>query len=529
MSYRILLCLLLFVLVLAGCVNPLPAFPFRESATSSPEDDVVISVAAEKTSIPTLSPIALETPEVDLQDLSLYQASLRSEFTGDVSTITGATRYLIQVTLHPGEPPTLTGLERVRYTNTEPVPLDVLVFRLYPNLPGYGGAMTVGDVVVDGTAVETALMKQGSALQVPLEPALAPGMSVEVTLPFSTTVPTDRSAGYDVFSFIDDVYALAGFYPTIPVFDDEGWNVEIPALYGDVTFTDVALYQVQLTVPADLRVVTSGSVVATAEHDDGTRTLLAVGGPIRDFYIAMSADYQVISQQVDGTRVNSYYLPGQEEGGAEALRYASESLHLFSQEFGAYPYTELDVVATPTSAGGIEYPGVIAIASSFYGDPDYYYFGVVVTHEMAHQWWYGLVGSDQLDEPWMDEALTNYSMYLYYEGTAGRDQANVIKEKVFKEPYRTAQREFRDREVGGPVSSFSQEDYVTIVYGKGPLFFDAVRAQVGDAAFFAALQTYLARHRYRVAYPEDLIAAFEDASGQQIDDLYRSWIEGKGE
>jgi aminopeptidase N len=270
-------------------------------------------------------------------------------------------------------------------------------------------------------------------------------------------------------------------------------------------------------------------VVATAEHDDGTRTLLAVGGPIRDFYIAMSADYRVVSQQVDGTRVNSYYLPGQEEGGAEALRYASESLHLFSQEFGAYPYAELDVVATPTSAGGIEYPGVIAIASSFYGDPDYYYFGVVVTHEVAHQWWHGLVGSDQLDEPWMDEALTNYSMYLYYEGTAGRDQANVIKEKVFKEPYRTAQQEFRDREVGGPVSSFSQEDYVTIVYGKGPLFFDAVRAQVGDAAFFAALQTYLARHRYRVAYPEDLIAAFEDASGQQIDDLYRSWIEGKAE
>ena len=83
--------------------------------------------------------------------------------------------------------------------------------------------------------------------------------------------------------------------------------------------------------------------------------------------------------------------------------------------------------------------------------------------------------------------------------------------------------------MAGPVASFSERDYGAIVYGKGPLFFDALRTQLGDDAFFAALRDYLEAHRYDVAYPDDLIVAFEDTSGQQIDDLYEFWILGETE
>jgi hypothetical protein len=461
-----------------------------------------------------------------MEDLSLFQPALKPEFEADAEALPDASRYFIQVTLDPDEPTTLTGVERVRYTNTEDVPLDAVYFRLYPNLPGYGGSITVEKVVLNGTPVETTLEAGGSALRVPLDPPLAPGDVADLTLWFREIVPTDTVAGYGLYAYEDDVYALAGFYPTIPVYDDEGWNVEVAPPYGDATFTDAAFYQVHLTVPEDLTMVTSGSTLEISENDDGSRTWVAVGGPMRDFYVAMSSDYEVASQEVDGTRVNSYYRSAQDEGGELALRYASDALRVFSERFGPYPYSELDVVATPTNAGGIEYPGAIVVAQALY-DLEGGFFELATVHEVAHQWWYGLVGNDQLDEPWLDESLTNYSAFLYYEDTAGEDAADLIKQRVFEGPYLTAQKDERDRGVGGPVDSFSERDYGAIVYGKGPLFFDALRAQLGDEAFFAALRDYLETHRYGAAYPDDLIAAFEETTGQQIDDLYEFWILGQ--
>ena len=533
-------------LALAACSRSLPIPPPVGGATASPtlsqdptpspthrpqddalhpsQDDAPPTRAAQAPISPLPTPIP--PPAVDMGDLSLFRSALKPDFVADVEALPGAPRYFIQATLDPDEPTTLAGVQQVRYTNQEDTPLDDLYFRLYPNLPGYGGSMTVEKVVLNGAPVETRLEAQNSALRVPLDPPLAPGDVVDLTLWFRETLPTDTSAGYGLYAYADDVYALAGFYPTIPVYDDEGWNVEVAPPYGDATFTDVALYQVQLTVPEDLTVVTSGSTLETSDNDDGTRTWIAVGGPMRDFFVAMSPDYEVVSQEVDGTRVNSYYRSDQDEGGQLALRYAADALRVFGERFAPYPYTELDVVATPTNAGGIEYPGAIVVAQALYGDEGGF-FELATAHEVAHQWWYGLVGNDQLDEPWLDEALTNYSAYLYYADTAGEEAADLVKERVFESPYRTAQKDERDRGVAGPVASFSERDYGAIVYGKGPLFFDALRAQLGDEAFFAALRAYLEEHRYGVAYPEDLIVAFEETSGQQIDDLYEFWILGQ--
>jgi hypothetical protein len=459
--------------------------------------------------------------------MAVYRPALKPGFVGDVDLLPNATRYDIDVQVHAGTSPTLSGAQHVRYVNDEGVPLDKVVFRLYPNLPDFGGSMAVGDVTVDGVPVKPAYEAGRSAMVVPLRPALAPGAAAVVTLDFRATLPTDTKSGYAVFVNAEGVYAMAGFYPTIPVYDAQGWNIEVSPPYGDVTFTDASFYRVQVTAPATLTVVTSGHTVRRVNHGEGTTTWTAVGGPIRDFYIAMGDDYRVLSEQVGGTRVNSYYRSGQDEGGRQALKYAGEALRLFSSKFGEYPYAELDVVPTPTNAGGIEYPGVIVVSESLYVERGAY-FELVVAHEVAHQWWYGLVGSDQLDEPWMDEALANYCMYVYFENTATPEDAKRIRATTFEDTYRELQQDHVDRAIGGPVAGFlSQSDYVAVVYGKGPLFFDAVRKRLGDDAFFAGLRAYQEQHRYGVAYPEDLVSAFEGASGHQIEDLYRSWVLGR--
>ena len=471
-------------------------------------------------------PAEAPPPALDTAELAVYAPALRPEFRSDLQRVAHATRYEIQASLLPGEPPRVVGSQRVRYANQETVALDDLVFRLFPNLPGFGGHMSVGELAREGVWLEARQAEPASVLHVPLRPALPPGATLELSMTFTATLPTDTSNGYALFAFADGVYALAGFYPIIPVYDDEGWNAELTPPYGDVTFTDVAFYRVTLRAPAELTLVTSGTVLEVVESAPGIRTWTAVAGPVRDFYIAASPDYGVISREVDGTRINSYYRGAQAAAGQQALEQSSAALRLYSRRFGDYPYAELDVVPTPTNAGGIEYPGVIVVAQQLYEKQDDF-FELVIAHEAAHQWWYGLVGNDQVDEPWLDEALANYSAYHYFESTSGQARADSIRQHFFEEPYQQVQATGQDRGVAGSVASFDAASYGAIVYGKGPLFFDAVRQRLGDGAFFAALRRYLASHRYGIAYPADLVAAFEESSGQSIADLYRQWIEGQ--
>ncbi|MFQ5613498.1 MAG: M1 family metallopeptidase [Anaerolineae bacterium] len=526
----------LLLLVVAACArqvtdptatapNPTSAPTLQPAATPTRPAETATAPPVE-----TGAPAAFPTPEVDFNDLSLQQAAMRPEFAADVAAVAeaGASRYFIDVALDPAPAggPQIEGVVRVRYTNTEAEPLEAVYFRLYPNLPALGGEMIVEGVMVDGAPVETSLESQDSALRVPLPQPLPPGQVADISLRYRTTVPTDTSAGYGVYVYFDGVFALAGFYPAIAVYDDEGWNIEVAPPWGDVTYLDTSLYHLRFTLPDDQVVVTSGSMVARVDNGDGTRTIEAVSGPMRDFYLAMSPDYAVLSETVDGVTVSSYYLPGHEVGARQALQVSVDSLRLFNDRFGTYPYAELDVAATPTTAGGVEYPGVIVIAGGLYADGGNF-FKHVAAHEVAHQWWYGLVGNDQVDDPWLDEALTNYSAYLYWQEFESEEAAALVRGSLFDRAYAAAQSSDRDRGVAGPVASFNGETYGLIVYGKGPLYFDALRGQVGDELFFAILQAYFARFRYGVATPEGWQEVVAEVAGEPESELYDFWILGR--
>jgi hypothetical protein len=476
----------------------------------------------------TAPPIA--TPEVDWADLSPYREAMLPEFVADVETVAaaGASRYYLEVELElppdNASAPRLNGRERVRYTNTEPVALSEIYFRLYPNLPGYGGKMTVEQVVIDNQAVEPETIANDSALRIPLAQPLAPGAVADITLMYRADVPRETEQGYNIFSASGDTLALAGFYPTTAVYDETGWNIEVPPPYGDATYLDTSLYQVELTVREKIVVAASGSLLASRANGNGTKTLSLVSGPMRDFYLAARADFEVVSETVDGITVNSYYPPDLADGGKLALRYAADALRVFNQRFGRYPYAEFDVVATPTSAGGVEYPGVVVVAQFLYDEPGGF-FQHATAHEVAHQWWYGMVGNDQVDEPWLDESLTNYSTIIYWEAVEGAQNAQQVIDAFFFGPYEQAKNQGQDRAVIGPVTNFSEGEYATFVYGKGPLFFHALRQEVGDETYFNIMQTYFTEHKYKIARPEDLLALIEQVSGRNVEPLVETWLE----
>jgi aminopeptidase N len=242
-----------------------------------------------------------------------------------------------------------------------------------------------------------------------------------------------------------------------------------------------------------------------------------------------SPDFQVTSQTVDGTQINSYFLRGYEPGGEAALQVASGSLEIYNQLIGSYPCAELDVVQAPMRyASGVEYPSIFLIHSGLYDDPQDMNFIITAAHEVAHQWWYNLVGNDVFDDPWLDEALATYTsaLYLEYEIGAG-GYAGYLRE--MQNEYRWLASRNMDTRVIEELSFFESAEqpsllYGAVVYTKGGIFFHELRETIGDAAFYAGLQNYFDSQIYQVARVEDLLNAFENASGQSLDEFYEQWL-----
>ena len=381
----------------------------------------------------------------------------------------------------------------------------------------------------DGRIVDFEEILDGAAVRIPLAGEVDVGGIADVTLWFSATLPTQvaaGTAGAGLYGFVDGVYDLAGFYPTLAVYDHEGWNLETAAGFGDSLFADIGFYQVELTVPQGLSIVASGSTLSQRTNDDGTTTWSIAAGPVRSFYAAVTGRWQAISEDVDGVLVNAFYPGGGLSSAQTAMDFTPKTLRVFNRLFGPYPYRELDVVPMPTTAFGMEYAGLFALAGGFYTEAGGA-FAIAAPHEVAHQWFFNLVGNDQPDEPWLDESLANYAVYLYYEAVDWPQMQNAMLENIFRYRYNAARNLGIDRPVSGAVVEFDQSNYINIIYSKGPLFFHAVRERIGDGAFFAALRDYALRHRYGIAYADDLFAAFHRHSDTPIDDLIAFWIYGE--
>ena len=484
---------------------------------------VLFILLAACTPTPTATPSPSNTPALT-DELALYRLALNAASQNDLVLTDRPTRYNLTLT-YTAEPPTLTGSQDVLFVNRHTAPLKEVYFRLFANYPDYGGKITVVTVTANGVAVTPSLEAKETALRVPLAQPLAPNASVKFHLDFSVTIPRASKSRYADFGASDTVTLLPSIYPLIPGYDAQGWHVQVPPPYGDLVYADASLYTVTLTAPSALTVIASGTTIDTRDNGNGTKTWRIVGAPMRDWDLNLTPVMQKVSETVNGVTINSYYEPSDAAGGKRALQFAVDALRVFQARFGAYPYTEFDVVETPVSALGIEYPGIIVIAQSLYKDPrEAETLEFVVVHEVAHQWWYALVGNDQVNYPWLDEALAQYSEAIYTEDLRGKTAAQSMVRGYFGAIYDRVKARGRDAAVNQPVAAFSEASYSEIVYGKGPLFFDAIRKTMGDEKFLRFLKTYAERYRYKVAFPEDLLKTAEEACACSLRAEYQQWI-----
>ncbi len=420
----------------------------------------------------------------------------------------------------------LAGSEQAIYTNQETVALDSLVFRLFPNL--IGGECSVSSVRIGDQPADFALEPEGSVLRLPLLPALQPGEQTTVTLEFGVVVPEDSTAGYGLLGLSKGILSLSHIYPMIPVYDDEGWNVEVPPEYADLVYADVATFEVTVDAPAGLVFAASGLQIS--QTVEGQRQVVTfAAGPARDFQLAASRDFERRTAAVGDTRLVSYAAPEFRPASERLLQYAASAVAFFDGLLGPYPYTELDFVSVPIEALGVEYPGIISIDLSFYDPQDEAYpeswFESVIAHEAAHQWFYGVVGNDQQDDPWLDESLAQYLTLRYFADRYGPEGAQGYRQSLYDRWDRVERALIP---IGLPVRGYTPLEYGAIVYGRGGLFFEALAEALGQPAADEFLRDAYQSQRWGIASPESLQALAEAHCSCDLDSLFHDWVSPDG-
>jgi hypothetical protein len=474
---------------------------------------------------PTITPTAavdiLDTPWADR---SIFKSGLVKSAQSILDDLAGASVYHITLNI-ADDLYHVSGHQEVQYTNTETTALKEVEFRLFPNI--LGGRMNVTNLLAGGQSVMPRYDLKNSLMIMPLSAPLEPGQSIVISMDFDVTVPQSVDLNYGVLAYSEDVLALAHAFPMIAVYDDEGWNAEIPPQAGDVTYADAAFFLVKITAPKDVTVVTTGSEI---DHtgDGRTQTIYMESGPARDFYLAASPLYEETTETFGESTIRSYSLQGYAKGARDALDTASRAIKIFSNRYEPYPYTEFDIVATPTTALGIEYPGMIAITPRLYevdenmgGTPVRTYLEATIAHETGHQWFYNLVGNDQLDDPWLDESLTQFVTLQYYEDQYGPQGAAGFEQSL---KGRWAAINDEKIPVGLPVASYTGQEYSAIVYGRGPLFFVALRDAMGKEAFDAFLKDYTEQLSWKIATPEFLQSLAEKHCACDLNSLFQEWV-----
>lgn len=471
----------------------------------------------------------LLTP-VRAQEDSLFAPGLRPQFQSDLARFALIPEYTANLQLTADfEQAVVSGAITIRYTNTTEVDLPDLVLRVYPNLRSFYGDATLSNVTVDGVPVTPSLDETRSVASLVLPAPLRPGNAAEIAFDYSVTIAHGeqglQGGIYEQFSYIETELALASLLPLMSVYDPVmGWWRSTDHVQGDAVYSEIANFDISLTYPDYLKVITSGSEIENVP-DAAAETITSryVAPLMRDFSLMASRNYATLSGQVEDITVNIHYLPGHEAEAELALAWSQDAISAFTEAFGEYVYSELDVVETYTSAGGIEYPGLIVVASRLWTTSDNLFFQIVTVHEVAHQWWYAMVGNDQVRFPWVDESLTNYSVAIYYDYINGEQGYQAVL-SAYDQQYQSYAEGQGDLPIGEPAIEYTQDAYSPIVYGKGGLFYGVLADQIGQETLLTGLGEYFETHKYRVASPLDIQTALENAVGGELDELFTTWV-----
>jgi hypothetical protein len=375
----------------------------------------------------------------------------------------------------------------IAFHNGGSVPLDEIWLRLWPNgIAGCAGSLPIRASGMEG-GVAGDLEVDCTALPVTLDAPVPQDGTGEIRFRIAIDLPHRN----DRFGWANGLAFLGSALPALAISDADGTHLDPYSDLGESFYSQVGRYSVTLDVPQGLATPATGTL-SSAVAADGRVVRTYTAGDVRDFAWAAGRLRQRTTSDRDGVLVRVWHPRGRGEDGRIALNAAVRAMNEYRRSFGPYGYPEVDVVtAEYVTFGGMEYPTLV------FANPS----PAVVAHELAHQWWYGVVGNDEYREPWLDEAFASWSERLVDD----RDAASGCRQR----PWLSDSARISN---GMGYWDAHPGEYNPVVYAQGACALSALAARFGLGRFLDVLAHYVAAHRLGFSTTAGFTSAIESAA-----------------
>lgn len=464
---------------------------------------------------------------------------------------------------------TLEGMEVLTYRNNSPDTLNHLWIHLYPNaykdrgttyakemegMQQYEfsfstseerGHIEIISLFSDGRSLRHSI--EGTEMRVKLPQPLKPGGEVSLEMGFLLKVPR-------IFSRLGhkgEHYEVTQWYPKAVVYDEHGWHPDGYHALGEF-YGEYGDYDVWITLPQKMVVGATGVLMEPEEEIErmkrlaagerfeslkGMKTLHFRAERVHDFAWVADPDYRVVRGREGDTAIWVLYLPEHEKDWKEVLGYAKDALRYYGNWYGEYPYPTLTVAdGFLGTGGGMEYPNLVICSQG--SVPLMRMLELVVMHEIGHQWFYGLLGSNEMDEAWLDEGINTFSEIRYMEEKYGKKgnlfnwpnwlgfMPSIGDRWVHQLSYYLTATNHAEKPILTPAYEFVDEPiaYQTAAYSKPAWVVDMLRYLLGEETFDRVMRTYVERYSYRHPHFDDFIQTAEEVSGQDLNWFFNQWL-----
>ena len=427
----------------------------------------------------------------------------------------------------------LEGIVIIDFYNNDPIPFSQIPLHIYPagmrydDRQGRIDILNVTTTDTPATTLEYEVLQDDQIMWIDLDEPVQPEEFTEFQITFNTTLPDglDRGNVNGEDSEQSRIFTMSSCYPIPCVYDEwDEWNTDPYVEFSDPYYFDMAYYDFFLSVPEEMIVAATGELLDSQSDGEYMTYHFNPGLPVREITCSASRYFRSESMMVNGVNVSTFYIHNSTaEWSSDALNMAKQSLELFNETFGEYPYPTLNVVEQWGFYGGMEYPCQVYVTRLVIqrirtGDYWSRFFELVIAHEIGHEWWSQLVGDDCIDWGFMDEMITCWSHNYYAEIYYGD------WEYFQYDRYVDIVRNFyHEEEIGSPVnqSHYDRPDLVGYIdYTKGPCMMEKLRQTLGHDTFIASLCHFFEEFKYKIAILPDLQDAFEDVVGESLDWLF---------
>jgi hypothetical protein len=361
-----------------------------------------------------------------------------------------------------------------------------------------------------------------TVVDVHLPKPIAPGAFVQFKIAFRDQMPeTQARSGWK-----RDFLLGGQWFPKVGVWWHGAWNCH---QYHATTefFADFGVYDVKLTVPQNEVIGASGVEVSNVNNPDGTKTVAYHGDDIHDFAWTVSPRFKVkettYQAQMGPIQLRFLMQPAHWDQVDRHERITRDTLDRFEKWYGPYPYKTLTVVDPEpgSAAGGMEYPTFITGDSSWFMPEGFHEVELVVEHEFGHQYWYGMVATNEFEDAWMDEGINSYTEVKVLDSILGKN-TSVLNLAGATMGDRAQQRlgyssvADRDPMAQNAYAYYSFNSYGGITYGKTASVLLTLEGIIGEDTMSKAMHAYFMKYRFTHPVKEDFLSTIEEVSGKDL-------------